>query len=32
MKLSLVIAALRLRCPSFEERVSGAAEYMRCAG
>ncbi|WP_227727037.1 phage tail terminator protein [Yersinia proxima] len=27
MKLSLVIAALRLRCPSFEERVSGAAEY-----
>ncbi|HDL7427663.1 TPA: hypothetical protein PXN84_004283 [Yersinia enterocolitica] len=27
MKLSLVIAALRLRCPSFEGRVSGAAEY-----
>lgn len=27
MKLSLVIAALRLRCQSFEERVSGAAEY-----
>ncbi|WP_145538008.1 hypothetical protein [Yersinia alsatica] len=27
MKLSLVIAALRLRCPSFDGRVSGAAEY-----
>lgn len=27
MKLSLVIAALRLRCPSFEGRVAGAAEY-----
>ncbi|KFK95023.1 MULTISPECIES: hypothetical protein [unclassified Serratia (in: enterobacteria)] len=27
MRLSLIIAALRLRCPSFEGRVSGAAEY-----
>ncbi len=27
MRLSLVIAALRLRCPTFEGRVSGAAEY-----
>ncbi|QBH98414.1 hypothetical protein EKN56_19675 [Limnobaculum zhutongyuii] len=27
MKLSLIIAALRLRCPVFESRVSGAAEF-----
>lgn len=27
MKLSLVIAALRLRCPVFAERVAGAAEF-----
>ncbi|WP_049687897.1 phage tail terminator protein, partial [Yersinia aldovae] len=27
MRLSLVIAALRLRCPTFNGRVAGAAEY-----
>lgn len=27
MKLSLIIAALRARCPVFENRVSGAAEF-----
>ncbi|CNF13733.1 hypothetical protein ACLIXB_004324 [Yersinia enterocolitica] len=27
MKLSLIINALRLRCPSFDGRISGAAEY-----
>ena len=32
MKLTPVIAALRARCPYFENRVAGAAQFKKSAG